>query len=262
MMESEIPLDGGNVNGAVVRVGNTVRRATSAISPTVHQFLKHLESKGFEHAPRFLGIDEQGREILSFVEGETGAAESIWQSDEPLIATADMLRKYHGASAGFSKDLSQPWGIVYPDESRHEVICHNDFAPYNFIFRNQIPHAVIDFDLIGPGPRLRDVAYAAYWLVPLSFHTLDQIKFTEADIAQKSRRLHLFCETYGITADFALLDMVLEVLTFMGDKPEVIHVLGEAGADKLERDGHLAHWQNEARTFQQHRGRIEANINP
>jgi hypothetical protein len=37
----------------------------------VHQLLLHLEKKGFAGSPRFLGLDEQGREILTFLEGET-----------------------------------------------------------------------------------------------------------------------------------------------------------------------------------------------
>ena len=47
MDRGEIFLKGGNVNPDVVRVGNTVRRSTSSISPTVHQLLLHLEAKGF-----------------------------------------------------------------------------------------------------------------------------------------------------------------------------------------------------------------------
>ena len=65
MNEEEIPLTGGNVNLDVVRVGNTVRRSTTGISPTVHQLLLHLEAKGFEGCPRFLGIDDQAaRDIV------------------------------------------------------------------------------------------------------------------------------------------------------------------------------------------------------
>lgn len=45
MAEKEIPLAGGNVNLGVVRVRNTVRRAMTVSSPTVHKFLEHLEEK-------------------------------------------------------------------------------------------------------------------------------------------------------------------------------------------------------------------------
>ena len=69
--------------------------------------------------------------------------------------------------------------------------------------------AVIDFDLAGPGPRLWDVAYAAYWMTPLSFHA-DRHggAYAQADFADGSRRLKLFCAGYGIPADRALLETV------------------------------------------------------
>ena len=161
MTIEEIPLTGGNVNSNVVRIGNTVRRAMTKVSPTVHQLLLHLEAKGFAGCPQFLGIDEQQREILSFIEGETTFSEALWQADAPLVAAAQLLKNYHDATLDFPKKDGLVWGITYPDPARHEVICHNDFAPYNFIFQAQSPYAVIDFDLVGPGPRLRDVAYAA-----------------------------------------------------------------------------------------------------
>lgn len=134
MNEEEIPLAGGNVNLGVVRVGNTVRRSTTAISPTVHQLLLHLEARGFEGCPQFLGIDDKQREILTFLDGETGIPSYIWCDDEPVIATAKLLRSYHDATLDFAKKADMVWGITYPDFLRHEVICHNDFAPYNSTF--------------------------------------------------------------------------------------------------------------------------------
>src|SRR5688572_17058037 len=65
----EIPLEGGNVAAGVVRVGDTVRRPVGEWTPAVHALLRHLERVGFDSAPRVLGIDEKGREILSYCEG-------------------------------------------------------------------------------------------------------------------------------------------------------------------------------------------------
>jgi hypothetical protein len=61
-------LTGGRITQGVVRVGNTVRRPTGPHTPFVHSLLRHLEEVGFDGAPRVLGIDEQGREILTFIE--------------------------------------------------------------------------------------------------------------------------------------------------------------------------------------------------
>jgi len=67
--QGEQRLAGGSVT-PVVRVGATARRATGPWSPRVHELLRHLTDAGFDGAPRFLDIDEQGREVLSFIDGE------------------------------------------------------------------------------------------------------------------------------------------------------------------------------------------------
>jgi hypothetical protein len=259
MTEKETSLPGGNVNTGVVRIGNTVRRNLTATSATTHQLLLHLEAAGFSGSPRYLGVDEKNREILSYLEGDTGLPESIWQQDEPLLATARLLRQYHDATLDFVP--SEPvWAYAYPGAQWHEVICHNDFAPYNFIYLSGKPVAVIDFDLAGPGPRLRDVAYAAYWMTPLSFNSTDQKDFAEADLKAGSRRLKLFCDAYGVSANTALLDMIAEVLVFMGDEQQMQRVLGASATAKLKDEGHLVHWQNEAAAFRQHRSRLQTNL--
>ena len=67
----EIPLAGGSMT-AVVRVGDTVRRAAGPWTPTIHALLRHVRAAGFTAAPEPLGLDEQGREILSFLPGGSG----------------------------------------------------------------------------------------------------------------------------------------------------------------------------------------------
>lgn len=260
MIDHEVALTGGNINASVLRVGNTVRRATTAASPAVHRLLEHLAQKAFVGSPRFLGIDAQGREILTYLEGESGILASIWPHDEPLLAAAHLLRAYHDAVADFVPHEAQPWAFRYPDPARCEIICHNDFAPYNFIYRHGLPYAIIDFDLAGPGPRLRDVAYAAYWMVPLSFHSDDQRSFAEADVTNGSRRLRLFCDTYGTPVEPALFEMIAEVLAFMGNEEAMRQIVGDLKTEQLHREGHLAHWQCEADAFGARRAQIETNL--
>ena len=66
MSSAENPLPGGNMSSGVVRVGDTVRRPTGPWTPAVHALLVHLNAVGFCGAPRPLGFDEQGREVLSY----------------------------------------------------------------------------------------------------------------------------------------------------------------------------------------------------
>ncbi|MCR9135611.1 MAG: aminoglycoside phosphotransferase family protein [Alphaproteobacteria bacterium] len=261
MSEIETPLSGGNINNGVVRVGNTVRRAQTAASPTIHRLLLHLERVGFGACPRFLGIDDKNREILNYIEGDTGHGQQIWQQDGPLIETARMLRAYHDATQSFAPQGDESWAVVFADADRHEVICHNDFAPYNLVFFEGIPKAVVDFDLAGPGPRLRDVAYAAFWMTPLSFHAADTKSLALGDLNAGCRRLTLFCQSYGIPADDALLEMVGQVLKQMADAPTVAAAVGEAAMRKLAREGHLDHWRAEKAAFDCHKTALKKALN-
>lgn len=260
MTAVEIPLEGGNTNSSVSRIGNTVRRSQSKASSTVHVLLNHLHAAGFTACPKFLGIDEQSREILTYIEGDAAIPTTLWCNDETLIKTAQLLRSYHDASATLVASSDHVWGYSYPDITQHDVICHNDFAPYNFVFSDQLPVAIIDFDLAGPGPRIRDIAYAGYWMTPLSIQSDDMRPFAQRDIANSCQRLKLFCSSYGIQADKALLDMIAEVLKHMASKEIMIDMLGEDTANKLAQDGHLSHWKAEAASFESNRHLYERLI--
>lgn len=257
MTSNESPLKGGNVT-PVVRVGATVRRQQGVWSEAVHEFLRHLENQGFDGAPRFLGIDEQGREILSYLPGDVGVyplPPYMW-SDAALVQASRLLRRLHDASLGFEAP-DAGWQQVYPDPSQHEVICHNDVAPYNTVFVNQQPVALIDFDTAGPGPQIWDVAYAAYTYVPLASFAPQSHGTTvpyEAAIhaTDRRRRLRLLCDSYGLDHAGDLVATVERRLQHMCTLLIDRAAAGDAAYQRLIDEGHLAHYQSEVSFVQQH----------
>ena len=99
--DAETPLAGGRVTQGVVRIGETVRRPITGDRSLQHDLLTHLERRGFAGAPRFLGLDAQGREILSFVPG--AVPDDLGPYDDAQIAAAArLLRGYHDATVDFA----------------------------------------------------------------------------------------------------------------------------------------------------------------
>src|SRR5438876_11983098 len=94
----------GGTHGPVIRIGDTVRREARACTPAVQSLLRHLEQAGFDGAPRALGLDQSGREILSFIPGEVvgqrgaGPAPAYVRADTTLVALGHQLRRYHDAT--------------------------------------------------------------------------------------------------------------------------------------------------------------------
>ena len=68
---AEQPLQGGITHaGAVVRDGPHVLRPAGPHTGAVHAFLRAVRGAGFASVPTPVGIDEDGRERLLYVEGD------------------------------------------------------------------------------------------------------------------------------------------------------------------------------------------------
>lgn len=193
-MSAEVLLQGGLTNaGLVSRVGDTVRRPPS--SAAAWALLEHLERVGFDGAPRFLGVDDRGRETLSFLPGEA-AIEPVegWAwTDEALISVAELLRRYHEAAASFDP-AGHDWPDFVPAEFRDGLVCHNDPNLDNVIFSGSVAVGLIDFDLAGPGSAVWDVACAARLWAPLR----DERDLPEELSGRALERLRLFADAYGL----------------------------------------------------------------
>lgn len=192
MPDDEEVLAGGNLS-VVVRVGDTVRRPMGPWSPAVHALLVHLD--GFDGAPRLLGVDERDREILEFIPGATAWPEmGRLATDDGLARAADLLRRYHELVASFVPPADAEWRFpnMAVDAARwlggeQPIVCHNDCAAWNLVMGPD-RWAFIDWDTVGPRPRIWDVAYAVIGMVLVDEHS------------DLDRRLGVLADAYGLDA--------------------------------------------------------------
>jgi len=172
MSEVEEPMPGGVANaGQVVRVGDTVRRPAGPQSPAVQAFLAHLHARGFDGAPRPLGFDEQGREMLTYVPGDVPHHEVPpgWcLGEDVLLDVVALTRAMHEAGRGFVPPPGAQWSWPPAAEHRTDVIGHNDLCRENVVFRDGRPVAFVDFDFAGPSSPEWDMAgVLRHWVLGL-----------------------------------------------------------------------------------------------
>ncbi len=234
--DDEEELAGGNLT-RVVRVGATVRRAAGPWTEMVHQLLVHVRTHGFELGPEPLGFDTEGREVLSFLEGETLAAHPwpAWTwSDHLLVEAAGALAAYHRAVATFRPPLVRSrlgTGVLADDE----LVCHNDLAPYNCVFRHGHLTGVLDWDVVCAGRPVWDLAFLAWQWVPLHAPS-PELAWRTTDACR--RRLRLALDAYGHVERSGFVASVLERI-----EASRVGILeradaGDAAFVRLADDGH------------------------
>jgi hypothetical protein len=218
----------------VVRVGGTVRRTSRPYTATVHAYLRHVRAAGFLDVPEPLGWDEQGREVLSFVEGDV--------PDDPLpdeatgvdvlVALARLVRRLHDAAEGWTPPPEARWGAipgtppaeVVPLFATPELVSHMDYCPGNVVFRDGLPAALIDFDLARPTTRVADIVNAVHWWAPLRPPEDRAPALLHADIPP---RVRAFADAYGMTPE-QRTQLVPLALRRAHDSPLVMRAAAEA----------------------------------
>jgi len=185
-------LAGGFVS-AVVRVGDTVRRP--AAPEFVRRLLTFLGEREWAGAPRWLGVDERGRDVLSYLLGDVP-----WQPERhvevrtegALARVAGLVRELHDLTAG--TELAEGG----------EVVCHNDLSPKNTVYRDGgsglLPVAFLDWDIAAPGRRVHDVAHVCWQYVGLG---------PSVDPARAAGQVRLLADAYGLDERGELVDAVL-----------------------------------------------------
>jgi hypothetical protein len=200
--EQEQVLHGGVANaGAVVRIGDEVRRPSNPHTTTIHALLRHVRAKDVDVVPQPFGVDDRGRERLGFIEGDVAVPPfPAWSlTDVWLSTTAQLIRRLHDATVDFTPPHGATWSDEMADASGvREVICHNDVCPENVVARQGRAVGLLDFDFAAPGRRVFDLAAFATMCVPID---------TDDDAALLGRagldvpaRLRLLADAYGLDA--------------------------------------------------------------
>ncbi|MBO0681687.1 MAG: phosphotransferase [Candidatus Dormibacteraeota bacterium] len=176
-----------------------VHRATGPWTPGVQALLHHLERIGFDGSPRVCGWDEEGREILTWIDGEAPAMPwPPWmQTDDALDALGRLLRRYHDAVATFTPPPEARWRR-WIGSPGGPIIRHGDLWPSNVVFRVALPVALIGWEFAQPGTILDDLASAAKQWVPLLSDERAIDNGWRLPI-NRVRRLRVLCDSYGLS---------------------------------------------------------------
>jgi hypothetical protein len=150
-------------------IGDTVCRTSGPWTPAVQALLRHYEAVDCTAAPRALGVDELGREVVSYIDGLVPENDPPPPDDETVFRIGSLLRELHDAQAGFVVPRDAHWQVLPGTVTggTPEVICHHDALGPNTVFQEGVPAALIDWELASPAARVVDVAAAAAYWVPL-----------------------------------------------------------------------------------------------
>jgi Ser/Thr protein kinase RdoA (MazF antagonist) len=158
-----------------------------------------------------VGIDEDGRERLVFIDGEVPLAPyPDWsQSDTALASMARLLRGLHDAARAFDPQ-GLTWDDSLADPAGGMLVCHNDVCPENVVFRDGSAVGLLDFEFAAPGRPVYDVAQLARLCVPIE-DDFDQARLGWRP-ADRPARLRLVADAYGLERDAQV-----ELLSAMND---------------------------------------------
>jgi hypothetical protein len=194
MTEDEEEVTGRGAMNRVWKTGNTIRRSRGPWSETTAALLRHLERRGFTAAPRYLGVDDRGRDILSVLPGEPV---TTLAGDGQLVQVGRLLRAFHDAAADFAPPADARWRVT-PRTVPGQRIIHRDVAPWNLLHAGGVITGLADWDLAGPGRLIEDFAYTAWHFVPLHDEPPGD-GVPGLPLAERPGRLRLLCDSYGLT---------------------------------------------------------------
>jgi hypothetical protein len=227
--EADLPVNDlpGQVGGAT-RVGRTVRRPTGPWTPAVHELLAYLGEQALRGVPQVHGLDDDGREVLTYVEGRGVPVDNEVVLENVLTEAVAWLRDFHDIVEGFRPEGARQWRGGVAELEADQIICHHDPGAYNWIIQSGHFVAMIDWDMAGPGHPIDDLAFLAWTGVPL---------YRDIGVDETARRLDRLVDAYGEWGPITVLDAVVERMTTACDRIAAGRDRGDPGFVNLARAG-------------------------
>lgn len=256
-------LAGGVANaGGVARIGDHVLRPSNPHSGSIHRFLSSLHAAGFAGASLPVGVDDDGRERLVFIEGDVAVPPyPAWaQLDGALASMAVVMRRFHDASRSFDP-AGSTWSTEMADPAGGPIVCHNDVCLENVVFRDGVAVGLLDFDFAAPGRPVYDLAQFTRMCVPVDDDvSAARLGWKPAD---RPARLRLAADAYGLDASgrAELLETLAETIARGG---EFLRRRVEAGdpnfAAMWSEIGGMERFDRRRRWWAEHRGAFDHSL--
>jgi thiamine kinase-like enzyme len=190
-----------------------------------------------------IGTDDGGREVLSYITGETvGEAipwpEWVW-TEEMLAQIGRAAADYHRAVADFRPGEGARWqweeSLLRPDQ----IICHHDLAPYNVVVNDGQLTGLIDWDLAGPGTVRSELAFIAWQWIPLQ-HPWIARYFGWRSEPDYGRRLEILLDAYGLDNRQGFMVDVVARIAYNRDNILRRAAQGVEAYERLVEGGHIS----------------------
>jgi len=194
----------------------------------VHELLDYLRANGLRGIPDVLGIDDQGRESLSYVEGRGVNVDKEIVLDNVLEEAVVWLREFHDLVEAYRPSGARIWRGGESSLGDGEIICHNDPGAYNWIIQSGHFVAMVDWDVAGPGKPIDDLAFLAWTAIPL---------YREIPLEDVVRRLDILVDAYGEWGPMTILNAVEARMTTAGDRIAAGQEHGDEGMLNLAKVG-------------------------
>lgn len=158
-------------------------------------------------------MDDQGREILSYLHGDTWGDHidpdqpktalvtlRPWpeptRSEAAVAAIGRLYADLHRAARGF-RPTTPIWREYELPMHDGEIVCHGDAGPWNAVYRDGLPVGLIDWDGARPDLPINDLASVAWNFVPLGPDDVIRACGFTAPF-DRGRRLRVLCDAYGL----------------------------------------------------------------
>lgn len=173
-------------------------RPVTPWTTSTQRFLERLHSSGFNGAPEPRGVTADGREQLTYLDGDVPVPPypSWAQSDSALRSLVALVRRYHDAAARVG--IGGEWNTELADPRGGSIICHNDICLENVVFRDGDAVALLDWEFAARGRPVYDLAQMARMCVPVDDdESAARLGWLRSD---RPRRARIVCDAYGLSA--------------------------------------------------------------
>jgi aminoglycoside phosphotransferase (APT) family kinase protein len=190
----------------------------------VHALLRHLDARGFGAAPKVVGggFDEQGRETLTYIEGDFVHGRPPWDIRpesgawglEAGARLGSQVRQFHDAAASFRPPAEAQWFEWSGEEmgSGERLIGHRDLGPWNIVACDGMPVGFIDWEHAGPVNPLVELAMVC-WMNAKLYDDLVAERERLPPLEQRARLLRAIVDGYELPERErgGFIDLVIEV---------------------------------------------------